>query len=799
MLVVALLGALLVAVIVSNQARTGRSGNIAALNNTVEAGLRYADYQLTYSADGADWRPIAATEDNPFPYTFGRGQFKLILSYNSQDSGELANFIKIECTARLLGADGRPITTLRRTRIAYKPVLLADYLRFITNKDRSSLPATLGVPTVTQGSIAPGYASSFYGPIRSNSDIKWTRDSTVTGSALKMYLVDEGTFGGFARRDRIQTSGSFILDDGAQVRRWTGAAWSAEANGYASSDGSFDVTLGLGAGISRYVDGVNRSDSNNILRNIRYQAPPSIDITDPTTGQSRYLLLTRDSGDWLQDGSSNWYNTGWYGYGQGIYIDNFADIQEAHNLSALRGRWMTPTPNTYYWDKDGWSYSPPGVEIILHPDVVAASGYSVPVMELVRDDQNWKNSDGSDSGSKSLYLPYPRNGVLFAEGNIRISGVLPPAWGSPGGYYYADDSNRFFDLSVVSNGTVYIEGDIMSPNTYLANGGTISGYSTADESHNTRIALLARDHGCLNLTACGLRYVTDSGASNAIWNGTNGYWNLAPGGSVTWSFRSFQPTVAPRLYIRHGGLLGALGAWDDGGAPPTNYYPSLLRLTVGGTAFDWGGGFTTFSYHPTYSAMLYSTGRTLDQSAPSDWEVSVRTVPETGLANIVATNSGGALNNNVAIAGFQVLPRQINIDALVFAQEGSWFVLPGPWFNASWNYLGSLLVGDSVDDTVTGQTAGIPSYRMALGSIYLTSAPYNRPSIYFNGAITESHTAVLGDAHDWLSKWSGPEALISYTFDGGLRYTPYTDANGNRLIRIPKLPCPPGLIIWGEE
>jgi hypothetical protein len=803
MLVVAMLAALLVAVIVSNQTHIGRSGDIASLNNTVEAGLRYADYQLSYSPDGADWRPLPATESNPYPYTFGRGQFRLTLTYRPQDSGELANFIKIECAARLVD-NAKPVPGLRRSRIAYKAVLLADYLRFVTNKDHSSLPAVLGTQTVTQGSSALGYATSFYGPIRANSDIKWTRSSAV-GSALKMYLVDQGTFGGFARRDRIQTAGSFILKNGATLRRWDGSAWSADpgVEVYASDDGNFDVTLGVGDGIIRYIDGANQPDINQVLRNVRYQEPPTVDATDPTTGQSRYLLLTRDSGDWSS--ASPYYNTGWFGYGKGIYVDNFTDLQEAHDLSALRGRWMNPTPGSNYWDTAGWSYTPPGVEIILHPDN-AGTTYTVPVIELVRYDKPWHKADNSgdvpadSDGKYRLYLPYPQNGVIFAEGNVRISGVLPPTWGNPNGEYFLDGTNRFFDLSVVSNGTAYIEGDIMSPNTYLANGGTISGYSAPDDIHNTRIALLARDHVCLNLTACGARL--DTANTTATWS--TDQWQLsATNPAVAWDFRSFQPMIAPLLYIRHAGLLGPFAAWTT--APPPVDHPAFLKLTINtSTVFAWDGSSTLFGYHPTLYTPpnLTQSPCVTDAAAGSDWEVSVRALPSgitSGAINSIVASRDVSSQNDVAIAGFQMLPAKINIDALVFAQEGSWFVLPGPWFNSSWNYLGSLLPGDPVDDAATGQTAGVPSYRMALGSIYLTTAPNNRPSIYFNGAITESHTAALGDAHDWLSKWSGPEAMINYTFDGGLRASQYTDANGNALLRIPKLPCPPGLLLWEQQ
>ncbi|NIM05640.1 MAG: hypothetical protein GTO55_05480, partial [Armatimonadetes bacterium] len=99
LLAVAALAALFVALIAATQARTGRQANVIALKNIAEAGIRYADYQLTYSAEGADWRPVPPTILNPYPYEFGTGEYRLTLTYNPQAGDSLSRFIKIECVA----------------------------------------------------------------------------------------------------------------------------------------------------------------------------------------------------------------------------------------------------------------------------------------------------------------------------------------------------------------------------------------------------------------------------------------------------------------------------------------------------------------------------------------------------------------------------------------------------------------------------------------------------------------------------------------------------------------------------
>lgn len=51
------LGGIFVALVARNLVRAQRSGESLSAEYLAEVGIRYADNQLTYSADGADWRP----------------------------------------------------------------------------------------------------------------------------------------------------------------------------------------------------------------------------------------------------------------------------------------------------------------------------------------------------------------------------------------------------------------------------------------------------------------------------------------------------------------------------------------------------------------------------------------------------------------------------------------------------------------------------------------------------------------------------------------------------------------------
>jgi hypothetical protein len=1019
LIAIAAAAALFVALIAAAQARTGRQANIIALDNIAEAGIRYADYQLTYSAEGADWRPIPAGLFNPFPYQFGNGYYRLTLTYDPQEGEPLSRFIRIECVAQLAR---NPL--LRRTKVAYKPILLTDYLRFVGNRDRSSLSAVLGLAEIPQGDdilafatlwgaaagvgtaaftngsaavsgtgtiwteeLQAGYLiklnadgvwyeiedvedddtltlvqaysgttgtglysiSNNYCPLRINSEVDWVGTlNLMLADGERMEILGQ-RYGSIPWQPWPETTGTAAFTNGSTLVTGSGTSW-VSAGVVAGdwiqldSDGVWyeiqSVEDNTTIILSDAFSGLTGSGAYTIRKlyalNTRYQEPPAINTTNPTSGQSRYLLLTRDSGQWLQDGGGDWYNAGWHGYGAGIYVDNFYDVQYDHDLTALRNEWMTITPGLKNWNTPGWTYTPPGVTIVLRgqyaasgsgtatftngSDAVAGSGtswlteispgyrikldaggpwceveevtdntnltltaayaggggsgaytisadpycYPYPVIELIADtradtpwlrDRNgsganeyWLNADytdyiGATDINGILVLPYPQDGVIFAEGNVRIMGIMPPATSTGLERYFDDngtpanyaDDLRYYDLTVVSDGTIYIEGDLLTPWTYQFNGGfwPVPLTDGSSDARNSRLALLARDHVCLNMTALGAQVdVSASETSGAAWTAPTstvpGYWTLQTGTAdrLYFSYRTFQPYAAAAdslLYLWHGGVQVA---------PPPPPDRTDIRISDGGTIyFNWNTEAVP-QYALQFRAVggginLYQARRFNTLAAGQDWAVSVRQ-----FVNMPPAGSGArksywieiaAGNDNYRLAGIQILPDIINIDALIYAQEGSWFILPGPWFNDKWPYTGSNIpnvVGDP-PDPVNG---AVPSYRRPFCSIPMDAAAGYadyRPQILINGAISESHTASLGDAGEWLAKWAGWKPIVtggvpdtdpetgvslspsdprlSYFFDAGLSAPAYRDGYGNNLPRLPRLPCPPGLIVWEER
>ncbi|MCJ7749688.1 MAG: hypothetical protein MUQ65_01125, partial [Armatimonadetes bacterium] len=221
-----------------------------------------------------------------------------------------------------------------------------------------------------------------------------------------------------------------------------------------------------------------------------------------------------------------------------------------------------PTGPADWWDKTSRYYAPPGVEIILHGEAAC------PWIEIIRHDFKgeagsyyyWREQDGNPiyvaepeperlkvlrsdpyapvqnmcspaaaptpvgiyDGNRAIF-PFPANGVIYAEGNIRVRGIMPPVRDSQGrsGLAIPADEvpegylgwwnpmtgrSRRFDLQVVSGGTIYIEGDLMSPTTAQLTGlqpadPAVPLTSTYDQLYGSRIALLARDYVCVNTTA----------------------------------------------------------------------------------------------------------------------------------------------------------------------------------------------------------------------------------------------------------------------------------------------------------
>ena len=92
-----------------------------------------------------------------------------------------------------------------------------------------------------------------------------------------------------------------------------------------------------------------------------------------------------------------------------------------------------------------------------------------------------------------IVIDYPPNGVIFAEGNIRVRGTVASPSSTAGGKALG----KGHALTIVSNKTIYVEGNVIKERMAPDAG---SGSNDLARYEDTGVALLAHDHVCVNTT-----------------------------------------------------------------------------------------------------------------------------------------------------------------------------------------------------------------------------------------------------------------------------------------------------------
>ncbi|MBC8142468.1 MAG: hypothetical protein H7Y38_13620, partial [Armatimonadetes bacterium] len=422
--------------------------------------------------------------------------------------------------------------------------------------------------------------------------------------------------------------------------------------------------------------------------------------------------------------------------------------------------------------------------------------------------------------------------VIFAEGNIRIKGAV-------GGFDPETGQTFIRHLTVVSNGTIYIDGSVLRDNISPQMAGANATMAAA--KGKSTIALLAKNYIAVNTT----QFLSPSALTQAAQENDTFYYNLD---EKVESRLTLSTTFAPVVTYNANGLANvgnvfnnAAPAQDLNRIPPyiadtANAPLSLLlrhassattgtsvQLGINPQAPDptdprflnlfnnWDPPATTdtltfgedanekkffsnvFQLNDTVNvAYLYPTNQ-YPYTAP------VATIPTTGISNFFEirhpqVGSTGTVNSAYRLNRFGIVPLDVRIEALMYAQEGSFFVIPGAWFNPDSNdtfatYLKSL----SRDASVTPR---FPFYGEPL-DIRITMF----------GAITENLPAEIGDQGAWLQKWgwvprlsgstgltTAPGDVAAPTFHGSL-YTGAAEVrdgvgNGINYIYDPRLASP---------
>ncbi|MGC8861378.1 MAG: hypothetical protein ACP5R5_01235, partial [Armatimonadota bacterium] len=735
-------------------------------------------------------------------FNAGQGRFLLRVTYDPNPQDPFSKYIKIESIGRLGVFDKNDPTTykhrgssqLRREITAYKPIGITDYLRFVTNKDNRPLAFPLGCPrlALSLGRLDPDSARQGWyrgAPIRVNGNLVWHGNPSVslylrgvhpadqTGNPITSQLIP---------LDGVEVSGEIdVADPNCQVLlkrivpQPAGGYTVVDTNPIAlppSNDPDFTTAGGF------YRDGSDSTDRDKAARGVRRIEPPDITALDPTKSVSRYQLLTLYSGERIRTRSASgrwgWTNIAEYGWGRGVYISNRNDRQdESETLIGgytLRYDWLNPNNPISTWWK-GPYYIPPGVVITLHPDDTDGDGqadFSITRTDIMSRGRKfvWRDAWGrerKDWGS-TVTMPYPDpnkgriiydrdqfgniiwsvkktlegNGVIYAEGNIRIRGMLP----------------RGLQLTVVSNENIYIEGNLLKyrdPTKPIdPSQDRLDPWRGADNTCG--LALLARKNICVNTTQffSPLNSISPENVGSDARNGLPPF-HVIVSDSPDSVFRcafDFGPwesevaTAAPTarvLYLRHAGEYGPtyINAWLNSS---TNLPDSGLLYLNWNTTSElprhvWGVG------DPRFNPPGWGTDTSfvcdvfnLDTTAHNAW---LRTEP--GIFNLlqIALDETTYTRHNYLMGGIAVQPMDIRIEAILYAQEGSFFVIPGNWFNPDHN------------DTREAFNAGNPRPAGITDPRFPFFGEPLDIRIIVDGAVSENMPAAVSDVEEWMSRW----------------------------------------------
>lgn len=723
-------------------------------------------------------------------YNTGGGRFLLRVSYNPNPSDPYSKYIKIESVGRWGVFDNNDPTTwrphsdslLRREITAYKPIGITDYARFVTNRNNRSMEMPLGWPGYSINFGRPESARFGHrgGPIRVNGNLLWYGSNHLYLRGA--YPVDENgnpmtSTDKLIPIDAVEVAGEIRLADtdsptGVTLQRMAPDGTLIDGSPIdlrPSDDSNFTTASGF------FRDGSDLTDNSMAARGVKRIDPPTIDQADPTNTTTRYRLLTLNSGERIQSGGG-WANLGSYGWGRGVYISNTRDKQdESETLTGgytLRSDWLKPNnPMSTYWK--GPYYVPPAAVITLHP--ADTDGDGQPDFSITRTDTDnrgrkwvWRDAWGRSrqEWGQTVTMPYPDakngrtiyrrnadgtwnlsesrvlrgNGVIFAEGNIRIRGMLPP------------DTQ----LTVVSNANIYIDGNLLKyrdPSQTISN---TNPWRATDGTNTCGLALLARENVCVNTTQffSPLNSISADDVGSDAQSGQPPFHVIVsdtPDSQLKCRFEfgpwesesAASPPTSWMLYLRHAGQFGTsyINAWLNPSSNLADWgilYLNPDPLNTGLPIYVWGVGDPRFNNAPGWG--IRSTFACDAFPLTAALNANLRTAP--GLTDIlqIGLDQTSFTRSNYLMGGLAVQPMDIRIEAVIYAQEGSFYVLPGNWFNPN--------PADAAPASRIGAPRGngihpkFPFYGDALDV-----------RIIIDGAVSENIPAPISDVQEWMHKW----------------------------------------------
>jgi hypothetical protein len=774
-----------------------------------------------------------------------QNQFNLALAGMKRSEGDFAN---------------------NRKLTAFVSLGIIDSARFITNFFRVTRAADIGIPDELGATYGGSNVSSLLSYQLGSADISapGSAGNPVLGfgsiyvNADVMFHGQTVIYANGSLGDRVVSAGSIQGDPNATIRiarqdlTADRTAWNApqtfnlvSANNAAASFSSTSPTFNTAEGI--LVDAVAQTDQGGYARGASYKTPPSLSVVDPETSENRYVQMTRESGT-LVAGN----NSGLYGHGRGIYVNNFSDRQTPSTEvgraavdedQSLMYDWLNPNNGQ---SKSGWVgpyYVPVGSMIYLLSDGFTITRNSrAPVAERF-----WRNASGVSSGNSTIRYRlgrgsngllmavntltpgigsingnltasdfdkgYPFNGVVYCEGNVRVRGSIPTD----------------VQLTIVSGATIYIEGSIAKGTTgndltsnYVSGNGdptpTARGSRLNGRPSRSVLGLFAKDYVCVNPTmffgpdsrqalepvadnqgatnqnalrmkqdgglAFQTEFLLDPNAGGAVNPNSPSTWNtfaIDYRDSITTSKR-----LNTKLLVTHtmddGPATQSIfslninaGAFDSPVVVSAYHFPNTATDPSNGAADNSGNpsipiyalGGETWQRFPAFESVAFdiikpttttATADLLIASDAADPDNKYRLFNEGINDFLIRPNfQNGQAWNDYLLARTALVPHDIRIEAAIYAQEGSFFVIPGPWFNPNPNdrrdsyearvtALGgdanARAVADSERQAAFGASRDIPFYGEPLDV-----------RVVINGAVAENMPPPVSQQTESLKKW----------------------------------------------
>lgn len=705
------------------------------------------------------------------------------------EQGRLKGFLVIESVGRP-GAfnpndptqSRQPNLTSARQLTALASVGVIEHARFVTNKDNRNQPVDFGSPTdfgsnflgvpVKVPTIAGGdFRPSPIGNLRLGSPMWFNASLRIFGdlndpdgaSGALIYLNE-------SLGDQIAVVGDLLFQQSASALRIVRVA----ANGtettidaLPSTSSSFTTAGGV------LLDSRDRPDAQGYPRSTTRKEPPLVDEPDPNTGQLRYRLATRGSGSLNAFG----INIGRFGYGRGVYVDNREDLNPDAEDGTYTQRydWLNPGKSSWW---QGPFYVPPACIVELLPD-----GF-----RITRDGRgrrnnnpiNWRNYDGSDSGRTAL-----RFKIGNGSGGVRDVRIINEL--TPGVANFSSPSAADFDRGALFNGLITCEGNVrvrgvIQPNLQLTIVSFGTGYvdgSIVKGNEFSSLGLLCRDYVAINTTQF---FRPDANTTFQVIGNNQDPTSpprvqIDPGFGPLAGFRGLvqfplnpltgnsflqdysynnpsrdgsNPPVQPSLWVAHNAnqnrpsYINMLVNEDRFALPEFLFegqYPNFARFYFPGQdpipTYGLGDPEQT---HPSFEKRRFQFWPVSGTGVGGNGQFSLITGGEENVMRIKLDSTIGGSDYFFSRAA--IAPQDIRIEAALYAQEGSFFVIPGPWFN--WN-------PNDRRDSFTSAADRLAQFNATVDWPFHAEPVDIR--IVLSGAITENFPPVMADQSEWLRKW----------------------------------------------